>query len=260
MSDETIEESGEQQSEAFTLAIVLVFICLVSAAADGLFELGVRLDISGFAGGSMKVLRFVALYVAPGLFCGFMWRNWGFAFGAGAGIVVRLLSAINLGMIAPYFNRRLFVASLGAGWQELPNFLVIILCSGGLGVACGLAGQLIARIETPEGRWLRWPGRIALLLLTAGLALAGGTWIITFMPWGGPERPRGVAEILKKRLVENGLFGKVDGPVAVLVWASLLLAAVCVALLLPQLTRLSPVKMIGIKGKKRDRRSGHKHG
>ena len=234
MSEETTDRPPEQQRDIFTLVAVPVFICLVAAAAHGFFEYGARLQRSDLAGRSMERLVLVALYVAPGLFCGVMWKRWGFIFGAAVGVAVRLLTLFNLGMIVPYFDSQMAGTSMKAGWQQLPAFSSIALYSGGLGAVCALVGQVLTRVEVLKVRWFRWLNRAGLLCLTVGIVLAAGTWMFAFMPFGGSDRPRRIRGMLDGF---KGMWDTMSLPVTALVWAGLALVLVCTVVLTVALVR-----------------------
>ncbi|MBS3763315.1 MAG: hypothetical protein KGZ25_08445, partial [Planctomycetes bacterium] len=100
MAEDHDVEKLEEQQDLFTVVIAVFFITIVAALGHGFFAMADR--STGTVG--TVVPRVVALYVFPGLMCGYAYGMWGILVGAIVGGVVRMLSLINLGFIIPYFE------------------------------------------------------------------------------------------------------------------------------------------------------------
>jgi len=228
MSEREEYEKREEQRDLFTFGVAMFFFCIISVLAHGFFGY-----VAMKRGGVHVAFPYVAVYVFPGLLCGFVWRKWGVLIGAIMGVVVSLLSIINMGYLVPLkAGTPMYSSDMAA--KALPGafVLVFVVAPAVTGALAAAVGYIVAEARYGGRRLFRWLCRIGLVLLTLGFIVAGGVLLYSILPFG---KLRGV-QVLAARI--DKVSGFLATPVAVVMLLGAALIVLCVLVGARELPRI----------------------
>jgi hypothetical protein len=217
MAEEHDFEKLEQQRDWFTFCAGIFFVCLIISMAHGFFDMGAR-------GGSfsMKVFRFVSLFVLPGLLSGFVWHKWGILIGAGSGAAVRILSLFNLGFNIPFFAQggEYVGFSFDRAVEDVAPFSLALLAAAAAGAVAAGAGYMLSVTPCSAQRWFRVLRKVAFGLFGLGFVAAAGIWMFEFLPFGESRDTKAKLEGSQK------LIQTVDAYVLAVLWIAAALTVI----------------------------------